>query len=106
MALGGCADDRSVFEVLELPETPVPEGTEWPALADFPTVPPAGTYGPGAPDPAQGRAAAESLRADAAAAAAVAETLGDPVLSPGESARLQAAGRANAAAAAARAAGD
>ena len=57
-------------------------------------MPAPGEYGPGAPDPAQGREVAARLKADAALAAVRAGELGAPVLTPQQQAALRA--RANA----------
>ncbi|WP_339949618.1 hypothetical protein [uncultured Albimonas sp.] len=97
--MSGCGVDdlltgpRGAFAGLDLPETPAPETDAWPRLADVPDMPPPGEVGPGAPDPADGRAVAESLKLEAAVAAVRAETLGAPVISPAEAARLTSAGR-------------
>jgi len=99
IAVSGCGLDdpltgpRGAFAGLDLPQTPEVEGEAWPRLADVPDMPPPGVVGPGAPDPAAGAQVAESLKVEAAVAAARAESLGAPVLSPAEAARLRAAGR-------------
>lgn len=104
IAVSGCGLDetligpRGPFAVLDLPETPAPEGAAWPRLADVPDMPPPGVVGPGAPDPATGRQVAEQLKVEAAVSSARAEALGGPVLTPAEQARLRGAGREAAAA--------
>ena len=99
IAVSGCGLDdpltgpRGGFAGLDLPQTPEPADGAWPRLADVPDMPPPGEVGPGAPDPAAGAQVAESLKVEAAVAAARAETLGAPVIAPAEAARLRAAGR-------------
>lgn len=84
VALAGCAIARAEFDALDLPDTPAPEGSEWPRLVDAPSI--AGDSG--GPDPAEGQRIAQELTIAAAAGTVRAEQLREPVISPAQRARL------------------
>ncbi|MDT8344841.1 MAG: hypothetical protein RQ752_10465 [Thermohalobaculum sp.] len=78
--LSGCGTSE-LFGTYDLPESPGVADAPWPRLVDTPTPPPAGTFGPGIPDPAQGVAVVSDLSAIAAVSAERAALLGQPVIS-------------------------
>lgn len=77
-----------LFGEYELPESEDVASAPYPRLADTPIPPPPGTYGPGFPDPAAGKATVEELSAAAGAAALRARALEAPVLSEADRRRL------------------
>lgn len=91
-AVSACGTGSDLLIGYDLPpETENVQG-DWPRLVDAPQAPPPGSYSAATPDPAQGQAILGALSADAAAAAAVAETLSGPVIPPDEAERLRRAG--------------
>lgn len=83
----GCGSAR-LFHAYDLPESPGVDAAAWPELADTPTAPPRGSFGPGVPDPAIGMATAADLGEIARQAEQRVAALGQPVLTAPERARL------------------
>lgn len=93
MLLSGCGAGGAVLGDYDLPPEAQEIEGDWPRLVDAPFAPEPGVADPDAPDPATGREIAQTLGADAAAAAVQAETLAAPVVSPGTARRLAAQSR-------------
>ena len=88
LALLAACGTSELFGTYDLPESPDVAETDWPRLVDTPVPPPPRTYGPGYPDPAEGREIVSELGAASAAASVRAAQLGQPVLSESERSRL------------------
>lgn len=85
--LAGCGSAK-LFRTYDLPESEGVAEAPWPQLVDTPAAPPAGQYGPGIPDPAQGAAVSADLDQISEDASARAATLAGPVLSEADRRRL------------------
>ncbi|MEM9012661.1 MAG: hypothetical protein AAGE18_15640 [Pseudomonadota bacterium] len=95
LGLAACTDGGRIGPTLggygDLPVSEIAQATPYPELISVPTTLPAGSYGPGVPDPVRGAVVTSDLSAEVERLRVLGEALSRPVIAPARRAELLAA---------------